>query len=535
MFRKMLMKERRTAQLYTLIIFIVLSAVFFSITFFLQLNANQMKRLEIEINERSVINTQRAMITSDLRGRISDLLYIADTLSLREYQSDNYPLLTEQWIAFSNRKKFYDQIRYIDHNGDEIIRVNYTADGAYAVPANQLQNKGDRNYFSDAIKLQNSQIYMSRLDLNIENGEIEQPIKPMLRLATPMFDRDGTPEGIVILNYSADNTFVKAVQIATSSAGEILFLNTDGYWVYNSGDRSKEWAFMYDDRLGESFANEYPSEWEAITNSAEGILESEAGTFIFSKLILDDIVYGDGDDVSLICTANTYYLVSYIPADTGDGAAFSGKLKDTALVVLEKYLSIYFLLSGIAFVMAAYVAVNKGQKKEIKYFSEYDTLTGIYNRRSAYEKMQELKKGDTKSCRLFAVCFIDINGLKEVNDTLGHDAGDELIKTVVQGIQRSIRDHDFVARLGGDEFLIVFDGLLVADAEKVWERITQYYAQVNEQENRAYRISASHGIGVFTCDEAISVDHIINQADEKMYLEKREIKKTLQVLRNKTE
>ena len=535
MFRKMLMKEKRTAQLYTLIVFVLLSLVFFTVTFFLQLNANQMKRLETEINEQSVINTQSAMITSDIRGRISDLLYIADTLSLREFQSYNYPLLTEQWIAFSNRRNFYDQIRYINRDGNEVIRVNYSAEGAYAVPAAQLQNKGNRDYFSDTIRIQKNQIYISRLDLNVEDGEIEEPIKPVLRLATPVFDRDGTPEGIVILNYSADNTFVKAVQITTSSVGDIFFLNADGYWVYNSSDRSKEWAFMYDDRLGESFASEFPSEWEIITNAKEGIAESENGAFVFKEFVLNDAVYGEGHDISLICNASTYYLLSYIPADTEHGAAFSSKVTDTVLVVLEKYWSIYFLLSGIAFVMAAFIAVNKGQRKEIKYFSEYDTLTGVYNRRAAYEKMRMLKKGDAKSCRLFAVCFIDINGLKEVNDTLGHDAGDELIQTVVKGIQHCIRDKDFVARLGGDEFLIVFEGMFAADAEKVWNRITQFYKEVNERANRAYRVSASHGIGMFTCDEAISVDHIINQADEKMYLEKREIKKTLQVIRDKKE
>lgn len=325
---------------------------------------------------------------------------------------------------------------------------------------------------------------------------------------------------------------VKARRIAESSMGVLYFLNADGYWVFNSKDGDKAWAFMYDDRQEESFANEFPAVWETMTNNEDGIAVTDDGIFIFTSFILDDAIRSSNTNVSLLCDANVYYFVSYLSADTENGAVFSNRIMDTVWTVLREYLSIYFLLSGIAFAMAAFIAVNKGQKKQIKYYSEYDTLTGVYNRRSAYEKIKALKKDNIKSCSIFALCYMDINGLKDVNDTLGHDAGDELIQTVVQGMQSSIRDQDFVARLGGDEFLIVFEKMHVEDAEKVWERITQYYEQINEQENRAYRISASHGISMFTCDDAISVDHVINQADEKMYLEKREIKKTLQVIRD---
>jgi len=532
MFWKMLMKEKRTAQLYTLAVFIVLSTIFFLITFYLQLNADQRWRDKTEINEQSVLNIHEAMITSELQWEVGDLLYIADTLSMREFDPRKFPALTRQWIAFSNRKMFYDQIRYIDSDGQERIRVNNKTGEAVAVPEEQRQNKKNRPYFIDTMQLLNNQLYISKLDLNIEGGEIEQPIKPMLRLAMPLFSKNGTREGIAIVNFTTNNILSKADKISASSRGDIFYLNAEGYWVYSSNDNGKEWAFMYEDRLEESFANEFPDVWEEMAQNEEGIVVTGDGFFTFKRIILDDIIAVSDIGVSLVCDANTYYLVSYIDNTEELNVAIFGRPADTAWNVLREYLSIYFLMSGIAFVMAGFIAVNKGQKKEIKYYSEYDVLTGVYNRRSAYEKMKALKKNDVKSCSLFAVCFIDINGLKEINDTLGHDAGDELIQTVVKGIQSSIRDQDFVARLGGDEFLIVFEGLPIDDAEKVWERITKYFAEINEQENRAYRISASHGISMFTCDRAISVDHVINQADEKMYLEKREIKKTLQVIRD---
>lgn len=533
MFRKMLFQERKTAQRYTLLLFLVLSALFFAITYAIQLNANRVNRVKMEANEQSMIDILQTVVASDIRGKTADLQFIADTLRLYGYETDDLSNLEEQWTAFSNRKRFYDQIRYIDRDGNEKIRVNYTESGAEAVTQEALQNKKDRYYFTSAMALQQDQIYISKLDLNVENDEIEQPIKPMLRLATPLFDFDGTPEGIAILNYSADNTLNKMQSISTSGFGKLYVLNTDGYWVFNSGDNGKAWGFMYEDWQTDSFANDFPAEWEAMTADGEGILNTDKGIFIFKQFNLNDVMRDDKDAVSLICDSNIYYLISYVPTELGNGTVYSLHTLDVTRLVLSKYLSIYFLLSGVAFVIAAFIAVNKGQRKQIKYYSEYDTLTGVYNRRSAYEKMQALEKSDTKSCRLFAVCFLDINGLKDINDSLGHDAGDELIKTVAEGIQHNIRDLDFVARLGGDEFLIVFEGLTLPEAEKIWDRITRYYTQINEQENRAYRISASHGISVFTCDDSVSIDDIVNQADERMYAEKREIKKNLQVIREK--
>jgi diguanylate cyclase (GGDEF)-like protein len=177
------------------------------------------------------------------------------------------------------------------------------------------------------------------------------------------------------------------------------------------------------------------------------------------------------------------------------------------------------------------LVANKEQNTKIKYFSEYDAMTGVYNRRSGYGKLNELKKDIYKRNCNIAVCFIDINGLKDVNDHLGHDAGDELIQSVVEVIRDNVRGNDFVARLGGDEFLIVFDSLDEEGAEKVWERIVQKYAQINADEDRRYVISVSHGIGMFRCSSDESIDDVINRADAKMYGEKREIKKTLNVIR----
>lgn len=530
MLTQMIHKERRVIQFYTLVLFFALSLIFFTVTFFIQTDTDRIRRSEVQIKEQSLMEVEKAYIVSNISERVTDTLYIADSLQLGAMEQDMFRGTTLEWIAFSNRKAVYDQIRYINRNGDEIVRINYTQDGAVDVPAEELQNKSDRYYFVNTMALGKGQVFISPLDLNVENGEIELPIKPMLRIATPIFENFERAVGIVILNYAAKDLLRQVESIATSSMGEVFLLNKDGYWVYNSADSAKEWAFMYEDRLQESFANEYPQAWKTIQGTANGFTVTENGVFSFQSIDLAaEITLGT--DHSLQCEAGVFYIVSHISPQSDSGEAFSDDILRRAGKVIMDYLSIYFLTSGLAFVFAVMIGVNRAQNKEIKYFSEFDELTGVYNRRAGYRKLNTLKKDAArKDCRI-AICYLDINGLKEVNDHLGHDAGDELIQTVADGIRASIRGNDYVSRLGGDEFLLVLDNLDETGAEMVWERILQKFERINTEENRAYIISVSHGFATHVCGTNGSVDNIINQADEMMYKEKREIKKTLRVVR----
>ena len=100
---------------------------------------------------------------------------------------------------------------------------------------------------------------------------------------------------------------------------------------------------------------------------------------------------------------------------------------------------------------------------------------------------------------------------------------------MVRVIKNNIRECDFVARFGGDEFVIIFEGLDLEEAEKVWSRIASEYNRINQEEKRKYLISASHGIETLVYGEAI--DDTINRADEKMYEEKRRIKQNIKIIR----
>lgn len=165
------------------------------------------------------------------------------------------------------------------------------------------------------------------------------------------------------------------------------------------------------------------------------------------------------------------------------------------------------------------------------YFNEliYDALTKAFNRKSGIAKLSSLIQHDDRRQIKMSLCFIDINGLKQVNDVLGHKYGDELIVSVVNVIKSVIREYDFIIRLGGDEFLIVFSGINIESAEAVWKRIVDLYEKINQVENRKYLISVSHGIVDYNNKQKSEVDILIKDADEKMYEEKRVIKEVLKL------
>lgn len=530
---KVLLKQKKILIQYSIVTFLSLSLLTLFITWLLQYNLNEVKKSQLLNNEQSLIMTENTLISNRINRISGDLMYVTDCFRLNDNGDGNYSEVAKQWLAFSNRKIIYDQIRFIDVDGNELIRVNYYNRGAVLIDKSKLQNKKDRYYFTDTIKLKENQIYISKLDLNIENNEIEQPIKPMIRISTPYYV-NGHLKGIIILNYLADDMLNQVKQVASTSNGNIFMLNSDGYWLYNSDNIDKEWSFMYKEKADISFCNEFPTEWKMIQNKNDGYQNkvSKNGVFVYSNVITSQVFSQDNDLYSYVLGSGDWMLISYMSANSVSGNLFTQNLWTMFLNDFQKNYYFYIFILLISIIISTLMEKNKNKKEQIKYFSEYDVMTGVYNRRAGFERLTRLcEKSTSKSCAI-SICFIDINGLKDVNDALGHEAGDELICSVVAGIKKNIRDNDFIARLGGDEFLIIFEGLDENKSEEIWKRIVKEYDNTNETENRKYHISVSHGIESFKYNSNQYIDAIINQADEKMYSEKRLIKKELNVLRN---
>jgi len=165
-------------------------------------------------------------------------------------------------------KSQYMQLRFLDENGQEIVRVDSDGTTTTVIPQSELQNKGDRGYFTEAIKLEPGEVYVSPVNLNQERGEIETPFKPVIRYATPVADAAGEKQGVVIANVFA-NTFLQFIEDANLSEGETaLLVNADGYYLSHPNDE-KEWGF--DLGTDETLAKDYSDQ------IVEQILQGEQG------------------------------------------------------------------------------------------------------------------------------------------------------------------------------------------------------------------------------------------------------------------
>jgi len=154
---------------------------------------------------------------------------------------------------------------------------------------------------------------------------------------------------------------------------------------------------------------------------------------------------------------------------------------------------------------------NRLAEDRLRYVSNHDPLTDLYNRGYFTEELERVERG-----RRFPVSIMvaDLDGLKRVNDTLGHAAGDRLIQGAAQVIRSAVRGDDLVARIGGDEFAIILPGTDAATAREVRDRIRGSEELFN-QENSTSPVAIS--IGIATAKQGDSLAEILRLADQRMY------------------
>ena len=171
---------------------------------------------------------------------------------------------------------------------------------------------------------------------------------------------------------------------------------------------------------------------------------------------------------------------------------------------------------------ASLAVERRGLYKQLSFRAQYDSLTSLLNRASLYERLGGLMRGGSGVGGVgvggsLGIIYLDLDSFKEINDTLGHGAGDVVLKHVASQIVSSVRRTDAVARIGGDEFVIVLPG--VADRGEVVQIADNVAAAITapvEVENRLLAVSASLGISMYPLDGA-DTDTLLKVADESMY------------------
>ncbi len=480
--------------------------------------------------EQANLDQQEILISKTFETITSDLKILAMQNELEMFLAtgDNHfrELAGREYLNFIRHKGLYDQIRYLDEHGMEIFRVNYNSGNPSIVPREQLQNKKQRPYFFKTLALKKGAIYVSPFDLNFEHGEVEVPLKPVIRFATPVFDDQRGKRGIVILNYLGAALIEALRESGRISDGNTLLLNADGFWLC-AVDPNDEWGFVLRERKDCNFANEFPAEWEKISKTDFSQFVNPNGMFT-SRTIFP--LFETRKNKKSASRAEKqkpemrdrhWKLVSYISFDA---------LHKANSVLLKELLMIGVILLFSSLVpvwmIAKRLVRRQTSQEELFYSANYDEVTGLLKRTPFIEKLGDTYEESRRYQRKFALLFIDLDDFKSVNDNFGHDTGDKFLKETSRRLVASIRQSDTVGRMGGDEFVVLLTEIdQPHDVRVVAEKIIKKLSTPHIISNQSIRLGVSIGICHFP-QHKDAPDILLKKADAAMYEAKKAGKNT---------
>lgn len=192
----------------------------------------------------SEIQTVLQWVTRDL-FLLRDLPQMKSFLSPvnQGHKSESFKAIESAFLAIANNHRIFHQVRFVDTNGQEVVRVNFDGKKAVLVPPEELQFKGHRYYVQESINLEPGEIYVSPLDLNIEHGQIQEPYSPVIRYATPVVDENGHIRGVIVLNVRGVIllNILERQQEATRYGEHYFLVDPDGYFLFHP-DATKQFS-----------------------------------------------------------------------------------------------------------------------------------------------------------------------------------------------------------------------------------------------------------------------------------------------------
>lgn len=504
---------------------------------------------EIKSDEQHFIEIGNHSIGEDLKKVITDTNYLVTTDKFLTATSINPILdsstkldLEQEWMAFSLNKAIYDQIRWIDNEGREKIRVNYNDGNPLAVSIDKLQDKKHRYYFTDTINLKSGQFFISNLDLNLERGNVEIPIKPMIRVATPIYTQNGDKKGILVINLLAKNLLSKFGHFKSFYGSQHWLLNEDGYWLHGTVEED-QWGFMFH-KLENTVASRYPRAWKKISASSQGQFTDHDGLWTFATLYpLNSALQENQSSVDNSDPEYKGYAwksVVFLPHEKYQSLLnFStGEMIFYALIILCIFFVISWSLakSWLTKKMTAEVLLNEAielndqlkstthqlnlSQQKVEQLMTTDELTGALNSVTFFQQSQCIADRAQRYALAYSVILLEIDFFGKLTKLHGNEIGDIILKEVASIISSNIRSDDLIGRISTHEFAIILSQTSAMDAMDLAERLRNSITEIKTQhKSETITFTASIGIGGFN-EERITLDEVLELSNEALSLAK---------------
>ncbi|PKO33831.1 MAG: hypothetical protein CVU34_10690 [Betaproteobacteria bacterium HGW-Betaproteobacteria-7] len=452
----------------------------------------------------------------------------------------------------------YFQIRLIsaaDH-GQERVRIDREGDGMVRVAGDERQEKGHYPYVYETLRQPAGRIYISPPAINHEEGAHAGLGKPTMQVAVPI--RDGNRVlGLVVISVDMNRIFQ---QLSAELPDKIAFMltNRHGDFLVHP-DPAKTFAFDRGQRV--QVQSEFPATVDLLSGAAGDLVtvtdmpgperavaafvkyhfgaEYDHRSFILglSQPLADVLADSDTVGTATARIVVAFSLVSILLAILLARAVIrplnqmlrsverfsSGKAR-TPLPV-QRHDEIGVLARSVDSLQKqidGQMAVLQEKQRELDHLASHDSLTGLPNRRLFLDRLAQALARSRRTGEPLALLFIDLDHFKEINDRLGHGAGDVVLRAVAERLVAEVREIDTVARLGGDEFIILLDATEDrAVITKIATAVLAVLADPVALAGESVAIGGSIGISCYPHDGANATE-IIAAADKAMYRAKHE-------------
>ncbi len=496
-------------------------------------------------------------IQRELEGILPGISQLARNATVLEYLKKGdialYRQLIAQFQTFAEQKRIYSRLRILDNTGQERLRVEYRQGKAKEVEQDKLQDKSKPYYFHDLIGLKAGELFISPMVLNADRDKSAGPYDPVLHIATPVVDQNSQTHGIILLNYLAKPLLRHFDEMLVGSAGHVALLNDQANWL-RSHQKERVFGKLMSTLvlaliLGMlaiaivarvrpqhgGFQSQLELHAMLYASTTEGVLiTDDKGNIIEVNDAFQEITHYSREDVighspSILSSGHQdKEFYKHMWSDLNTKGVWEGEItnrrKDGTLIV--EWLRIYVIKDEngkVANNIAVFsdITSKKLSEEEMLHRAHHDPLTGLANRLSFDECLQQDLARARRNEHNLALLFIDLDRFKDINDTYGHHFGDEVLLEVARRLLKELREVDAVARIGGDEFVVILAELSeLKNIDVVTKRILQSLRQVINVNQKELHISASIGISLFPYDGQTERELIAN-ADKAMYEVKR--------------
>ncbi|MDP3301629.1 MAG: diguanylate cyclase [Sulfuricurvum sp.] len=270
----------------TIFLFIFPAIAIVGLALYMHVSQQENLLIETSAHEKALTSAGKTVIEGSLEGVKNDVEFLSHYHELRKYldyhQHDAKIDILNDFALLMKHRNSYDQIRWIDETGMEKFRIDYRNGHIFIKQDSELQNKKERYYFKNSAGLPIGSIYVSPFDLNVDQGKLEIPYKPMIRVATPLVDIHGHRRGILIINYLGSYLIEKFQRNTAASYGTSMILNQEGYFLKGE-TASDEWGFMRH-RNDLTLGHRYPEVWARIAREKSGQFEDARGLWTFATV-----------------------------------------------------------------------------------------------------------------------------------------------------------------------------------------------------------------------------------------------------------